>query len=104
MRALARAEGAEDALLNEWAMSRPDLPEKTTAQACNVASRAWRWTGEMEEIAATFEAAGLPGGFHDGARDLYARMTGFKGVDEPPAFDAVMAALLTGAPGADEDE
>jgi len=34
------------------------------------ARKAWRWIGEMEEIAASFEAAGLPGGFHLAAADL----------------------------------
>jgi hypothetical protein len=28
---------------------------------------AGRWIGEMEEIAATLAAAGIPSGFHDGA-------------------------------------
>ena len=30
-----------------------------------------RWVGEMEEIAATFRAAGVTGGFHDGAADVF---------------------------------
>lgn len=39
---------------------------------------AGRWVGEMEEIAATFEAAGLPGGFHQAAADM------FRLLDETP--------------------
>jgi 3-hydroxyisobutyrate dehydrogenase-like beta-hydroxyacid dehydrogenase len=42
------------------------------------APKAWRWTGEMREIAATMEAAGLPGGFHRAAEDLYERLRTFK--------------------------
>ena len=47
----------------------------------------------MEEIAATFAAAGLPDGFHRGAAALYERMAGLK--DEPePNLDDVLAAIL----------
>ena len=42
------------------------------------APKAWRWTGEMREIAATMEAAGLPGGFHHAAENLYERLRTFK--------------------------
>jgi hypothetical protein len=31
---------------------------------------AGRWIGEMEEIAATLAAAGIPSGFHDGAAEI----------------------------------
>lgn len=30
-----------------------------------------RWVGEMEEIAATFAAAGVPSGFHEGAAEIF---------------------------------
>ena len=33
--------------------------------------RAYRWIGEMEEIAQTFADAGLTPKFHQGAADLY---------------------------------
>ena len=35
--------------------------------------KGWRWVGEMEEIAATFEANGLPGGFHHAAAEVFRR-------------------------------
>src|SRR6266853_1630180 len=73
IRALATREGVESALLEEWKRSQPDLPKRSevvTAQA----RKAWRWIGEMQEIAASFEAAGLPGGFHLAAADLYRRL------------------------------
>ena len=34
-------------------------------------AKGWRWVGEMEEIADTFDAAGLPGGFHRAAAEVY---------------------------------
>jgi 3-hydroxyisobutyrate dehydrogenase-like beta-hydroxyacid dehydrogenase len=92
IRALATHEGVEAALLEEWKRSQPELTKRSevvTAQA----RKAWRWVGEMEEIAASFEAAGLPGGFHLAAAELYRRLEGFKDGAGPPALAQVTAAI-----------
>jgi hypothetical protein len=48
----------------------------------------------MREIAATFEAVGLPTGFHDAAADIYERLAPFKDcTDPPPTVAAVIDAL-----------
>lgn len=78
IRALARAEGVEDALLSEWGRSQPELEQRSNVAATGTAPKAWRFVGEMEEIAATFESAGLPGGFHRAAAQVYGRMAGLK--------------------------
>ena len=67
VRALATAEGVDEALLAEWGRSQPDLPKRSENAAKGTARKAWRWVGEMDEIAATFKGAGLPDGFHRGA-------------------------------------
>ncbi len=36
-----------------------------------LATDSGRWIGEMEEIAATFDGAGLPAGFHSAAADIF---------------------------------
>jgi hypothetical protein len=72
-RATARAEGVEDALLAEWRISQPDAPDRSIAAARSALRKGWRWAGEMEEIAATFAAAGLPDGFHLAAAEIYRR-------------------------------
>lgn len=59
-----------------------------------VTAKAWRFAGEMEEIAATFQAAGLPGGFHLAAAEIYTRLADFKEQEEVPALTAVLEALL----------
>src|SRR5256885_423539 len=90
--ALATHEGIEAALLEEWKRSQPELPKRSevvTAQA----RKAWRWIGEMEEIAASFEAAGLPAGFHLAAADLYRRLEGFKDGTAAPALAEGTAAF-----------
>ena len=73
IRALARAECVDDPLLEEWRESIPDLVERSARAARSADAKAWRWVGEMEEIARTFEAAGLPGGFHEAAAEIYRR-------------------------------
>jgi 3-hydroxyisobutyrate dehydrogenase-like beta-hydroxyacid dehydrogenase len=59
-----------------------------------VTRRAWRFAGEMDEIAATFRQAGLPGGFHEAASELYRRLAQFKDADAKPSFEDVLQALL----------
>ena len=71
IRELARAEGVEDALLEEWDLSLPELRDRYRRAARSADAKGWRWVGEMEEIAATFEAAGLPDGFHRAAAEVY---------------------------------
>ena len=71
IRGVAHAEGVEDTLLAEWRESIPDLPERSERAARSAESKGWRWVGEMEEIARTFEAVGLPGGFHEAAAEVY---------------------------------
>ncbi len=74
IRALARKESVEDALLHEWQRSQPHLVGLSEAVARGTAPKAWRFVGEMEEIAATFAAADLPEGFHRAAAEVYARL------------------------------
>ena len=97
--AVARHEGVEQELFQEWSMSQPWLGERALRQLEGAADRAWRWVGEMEEIAATFEEAGLPGGFHLAAADVYRRLEAH--ADEasaPPASTLVQEILDAGAP------
>jgi hypothetical protein len=60
-------------LSDEWRLSLPELPETLSRAQRSAASKGWRWIGEMEEIAATFDAAGLPDGFHRAAAEIFRR-------------------------------
>jgi 3-hydroxyisobutyrate dehydrogenase-like beta-hydroxyacid dehydrogenase len=71
IREVARAEGVEATLLDEWRESIPELPDRSVRAANAADSKGWRWVGEMEEVARTFEAAGLPSGFHKAAAEVY---------------------------------
>jgi 3-hydroxyisobutyrate dehydrogenase-like beta-hydroxyacid dehydrogenase len=74
IRALARAENVEELLLDEWRLSLPELIERSGSAARSADRKGWRWVAEMEEIAATFAAAGLPDGFHQAAADVFRRV------------------------------
>jgi len=69
----AREEGVEDTLLAEWALSQPSLGKRSRGSAKAAGAKGWRWVAEMEEIAATMAAAGLPDGFHQAAAEIFRR-------------------------------
>jgi len=95
--ALASAEGVDDSLLREWEISQPALAARSEGAAKSNAKKAWRFVGEMEEIAATFAAAGLPDAFHQGAAEIYRRMAVYK--DGPtPSLAEVLRALAPRRP------
>jgi len=70
-RALADAEGVSDVLLAEWELSQPGLEGRRAGAARSATAKGWRWVAEMEQIAATMDAAGLPAGFHQAAAAVF---------------------------------
>ncbi|MCY3601608.1 MAG: DUF1932 domain-containing protein [Chloroflexi bacterium] len=92
--ALAEREGVAEALRTEWTTSQAELASSGEGRALGSAAKAWRFAGEMEEIADTFAGAGLPDGFHRAAAEIFRRWSEFKDVPEPPAMDEALAALL----------
>jgi 3-hydroxyisobutyrate dehydrogenase-like beta-hydroxyacid dehydrogenase len=91
VRALARAEGVEDLLLAEWALSQPRLAERSRASARSATAKGWRWVAEMEEIGASMAAAGLPDGFHQAAAEIFRRTPRAHGKPDGPAADGPAA-------------
>jgi 3-hydroxyisobutyrate dehydrogenase-like beta-hydroxyacid dehydrogenase len=73
MRELARAEGVEDALFEEWRLSIPELEEQVAGAERSAGRKGWRWIGEMEEIAHSMAAQDLPTGFHEAAAEVFRR-------------------------------
>lgn len=76
LRAAARRLGVEAELLEEWAMSQPELPRLSEQAARTGLERGWRWAFELEEVGRTFADAGLPEGFGMAAAAVYHRLTG----------------------------
>jgi 3-hydroxyisobutyrate dehydrogenase-like beta-hydroxyacid dehydrogenase len=102
-RALARAGGVEQTLLTEWSMSQKALGQQSERSAAAAAAKGWRWVGEMEEIAASMAAAGLPSGFHEAAAEIYDRAARAEApgtrppaaaTESPSTLDTVISALM----------
>jgi 3-hydroxyisobutyrate dehydrogenase-like beta-hydroxyacid dehydrogenase len=68
---VARSLGLAEELGAELRASQAAVYARMEAMVPRLAADAERWVGEMEEIAATFEAAGLSRGFHDGAAETF---------------------------------
>jgi len=92
--AAAEELGVREALFERWAGEEAGKPDHVAGAIRGVTAKAWRFEGEMREIAATLAGAGLPDGFHLAAADLYGRLAGFKDAGETPPLDAVLAALV----------
>ena len=71
IRDVARADGVWGELQQEWRESAPELFDRLVSAERSASAKGWRWIGEMEEIAATFAAAGAPSGFHEAAAEVY---------------------------------
>ena len=72
IRELARREGVEEALLAEWDLSQPELRERYDARGCaRPRRRAGAGSARWRRSRRRFEAAGLPGGFHRAAAEVY---------------------------------
>ncbi len=95
-RALAQAEGVEDTLLAEWALSQPQLAAQSERAAQAGATKGWRWIGEMEEIAQSMAAAGLPDGFHQAAAEIYRRCPRLAGATVADETLSKVLAAVTG--------
>jgi 3-hydroxyisobutyrate dehydrogenase-like beta-hydroxyacid dehydrogenase len=83
--------GVLDHLKRQWATrGGPSLAdvERTISRS---APKAWRYIGEMHEIAATLEGAGMPAGFHESAAEIYEMLREFR--DTEPDLGQVLAKL-----------
>jgi hypothetical protein len=87
--ALADMEGVGDDLRAEWATSMPELIARSERLPAGVGPKAWRFEGEMHQIADSFAAVGLHDGFHRAAADTYARLAELKTSDDPTLEDVL---------------
>ena len=92
---LATAEvlGVRGELQIQWSRDWPNFGEQAAERVRRETAKAWRFAGEMAEIAATFREAGLPGEFHAAAEMIYRRLTGFKDAPATPSLEEVLKTL-----------
>ncbi len=87
---VAEREGVRSTLETQWGEK---FSQQTHRQVTTSSAKAWRFAGEMREIAETFAGAGLPGGFHLGAAEVFEQLSAFK--DDPAKdMDALLLELL----------
>jgi 3-hydroxyisobutyrate dehydrogenase-like beta-hydroxyacid dehydrogenase len=98
--AAAESHGVRDELESEWSRDGSDFAVLASQRVTRSTAKAWRFVGEMEEVAATFKESGMPGGFHAAAADVYRRFAHFKGVSPAPPLSEILSALLHGDGGA----
>lgn len=67
----AKQLGVADALIAEFEHSQQGALAAIRGRVPFLPADSARWVGEMEEIASTFEEAGVTSGFHDGAADIF---------------------------------
>jgi len=93
---LATAEdlGVRANLSQHWQRDDSQFADQVEQRVRQVTAKAWRFAGEMEEIADTFRSAGLPGEFHAAAANVYRRLADFKAARSTPELEDVLAALL----------
>jgi hypothetical protein len=92
VRAAARAHGVEAALLEQWAAVDRGLAGRSEAAAGSLSAKGWRWEAEMQEIADTFAAGGVPTGFHEAAAEVCARLAALRDTRAP--LDDVVDRIL----------
>jgi 3-hydroxyisobutyrate dehydrogenase-like beta-hydroxyacid dehydrogenase len=92
---MVEKEGVRADLARQWGDT---FTQQTIRRVCSNTAKAWRFEGEMYEIAATFSDAGLPGEFHQAAAQVYKRLASFKDRDESPRIEEVLDVLLQREP------
>ncbi len=92
--ATAESLGVRDEISQQWNLDESDFAEQVTRRVTRVTAKAWRFEGEMKEIASTFRDAGLPDGFHEAAAEVYHRIANFKDSKYPPELSEVLQALI----------
>jgi len=92
--ALATSEGVAEELFDEWEISIPELKNRLEQVSERIGEKAWRFVGEMEEIASAHGDAGLPDGFHLAAADIYSRLADLKDHPRGQPPDEIMKMLL----------
>ncbi|MBI5652794.1 MAG: NAD(P)-dependent oxidoreductase [Chloroflexi bacterium] len=91
--ATAQSLGVRAELETQWSNDDANFANATRERVRRSTAKAWRFVGEMNEIAGTFRDAGLPGEFHDAAAEIYKRMARFKDAAPIPSLDDVLDAL-----------
>jgi 3-hydroxyisobutyrate dehydrogenase-like beta-hydroxyacid dehydrogenase len=92
--AAAEELGVRNFLEKEWGRDEPGFPGEVHKRMQRVTAKAWRFVGEMEEVAATFKSVNMPGGFHMAASEIYRGLEGYRGRETDPPLADILATLI----------
>lgn len=92
---VAEQYGVREALSDQLGQQTADQWQRTLA---STASKAWRFKGEMQEIAETFDAVGAEPGFHQAAAAVYQKLSIHKDWETKPALNSLLVSLANGKP------
>lgn len=88
--------GVRETLERQWERHWPGFAEQKKQAAVRVAyNKAWRFAGEMEEMAKTWEDTNVPNGFFTAAAKVYHRTGHLRHAEDEPNIDAVLKAVRT---------
>jgi len=90
----AESLGVREELNQQWEIDNEGFSEQVHLRVRRVTAKAWRFEGEMNEIASTFRDVGLPDEFHQAAAEIYHRMANFKESTDTPTLHDVLNTLL----------
>ena len=83
--------GVLENLVEMWDRHFPGFAEQRKKAAVSVAyNKAWRFAGEMEEMAKAWEDAGIPNGFFEAAADVYHRIGHLRESEDEQSLETVL--------------
>lgn len=82
--------GVRDALQSQWGET---MTRQTHHRLITNSSKAWRFSGEMKEIASTFNSAGNSDGFHLAAADTFDKLLAHKDWKQAPSLNEILDSL-----------
>jgi 3-hydroxyisobutyrate dehydrogenase-like beta-hydroxyacid dehydrogenase len=92
--ALAENHHVNNELAARWEEDWPGLYAASQERIKKAAVKAWRFEGEMNEISETFSKAGIPGGFHLAASDIYSSLGEYKNMKDLPDVEPILQTIL----------
>ena len=73
-----------------WTRSSDEFTTRTHRRIQVGSQKAWRFSGEMKEIASTFKDAGVPNGIYLSASDIYELIKNFKDREDMPSIEEIL--------------
>ncbi len=80
----------------EYLLNQNDVnfSENTYKNMQRTSKKAWRFSGEMNEVSSTLQSLGLADGFSTAASEVYRRLSKFKEYDQEPDIEEIINALI----------